>query len=167
MFALIIVVLSGCQGPTDWYKQGMELYRQQKYVAAIEMFDRAIEGNRAHYDACVGKGDSLFYLERYFEAVQSFKQAPWSRIASHKEAREAVDKAIEEDEADASLWTLKGDFLREKSGQDEALQCYDKALLLNPKSVEAWSGKYYSLRDASRSDEAERWRQAGIDAGVL
>jgi tetratricopeptide (TPR) repeat protein len=167
-FALIAsVLLSGCQGTVDWYERGMQYYRQEQFEKALAMFDKAIEENHANYAALLARGDALFNLQSYLEAVRSFEQAPWSQVGSHKEAREAVDKALEANQSDASLWTLKGDFLRQRSGQDPALFCYERALQINPKSYGAWSGKYYSLRNAGRLQEAEAWRNMGIDAGVL
>lgn len=164
---VLILYLTGCQGQTDWYRQGMEYLRQEKYEKALSMFDKAIAENGANYDAWLARGDALFYLDRYFDSVRSFEQAPWSKIGSHKEAKEAVDKALEADPGDASLWALKGDYLRQKSGQAEALACYEKALEINPKNFSAWWGKYYSLVEEGRLQEAEVWRNQGIDAGVL
>lgn len=167
-FTLIALLLvTGCQGTTDWYKRGMEYYRQEKYVQALAMFDKAVAESSANYGAWLARGDTLFFLDRYLDAVRSFEQAPWSQVSSHKEAREAVEKALEADPNDASLWTLKGDFLREKSGQEQAIACYERAIQINPKNYGAWAGKYYSLRNEGRLQEAEAWRNQGIEAGVL
>lgn len=161
------LLLAGCQGRPDYYKEGMKYYKVGEYTQALEMFDKALASNRAHYDAWLARGDTLFYMQRYPEAVESFRQATWAQVGSHREAREALDKAIEMNPDDAGLWVMKGDFLRQKSGQAEALAAYEKALQINPRSYGAWSGKYYSLRNDGRLEEAEQWRNAGIEAGVL
>lgn len=164
---LLMVAAYGCGG-TDYYKEGQRLLQEGSYEEAMAMFDEVLATNGSNSNAWLGRGDCLYYMGKYREAVDSFVQALWEQAGSHPEMRDALEKALIEHPDDDNLWTLKGDYLRQKTQSgDDAVQCYMRAIEINPRNGSAWYGVYYVLDDTGQREAAEAWRLKGIQAGIF
>ena len=102
----------------------------------IVCFDKAIEINPKYADAWDMKGDYLYKIGRYQEAVN------------------CCDKILEINPKYAGAWINKGNALSDLGRYEEAIRCYDKALEINPKFTEAWINKGDSLKNLKRYKEA-------------
>jgi len=58
-----------------WYRQGKKQNDEKQYEQAIASFDRAIQRESNAYEALYGKGNALFYLKRYEEAIDCYERA--------------------------------------------------------------------------------------------
>lgn len=158
-----LVLVAGC-APTDWVKQGNQMLAKNSYKAAVQDYNQAIKNNPNNSRALIGRGDALFYLKAYREALASYLEADWNVVVRHKEMLETLDRAIAEDTGNSDLYRIKGDVLRIKGPQRLAIEYYDKALALNPNNQDAWIGKYNSLIAGGLYKEAEEQRMKGMNA---
>jgi tetratricopeptide (TPR) repeat protein len=163
VISLALVLVSGCS-PPDWVIQGDRMLAKSKYKAAVLAYNQAIKNNANNSLALIGKGDALFYLKAYREALASYLEADWNVVVKHKEMLETLDRAIAEDPANSDLYRIKGDVLRVKGPQRLAIEYYDKALALNPLNQDAWIGRYNSLIAGGLYKEAEEQRMKGMNA---
>lgn len=99
----------------DDMDNGTELLQQNRYAAAIDMFDRAIDRNGELTLAWTGKGLSLLYLGRYEEALDQYEQAL------------AIDPAL------SIAWYGRGVSLVKLGRYRDALTCFDHILQLHPR----------------------------------
>jgi tetratricopeptide (TPR) repeat protein len=136
-------------------KAGWELLEADNPQAALDTFDRALEGEENLYRAWVGRGDSLVHLNRLEEGIAAYDRAlaikpDYSTAWSHKgdvlydlqridEALSSWEKALEIEPNDAQTWTNKGIALGLKLGRwEEAIVCWQKALELDPSDSDTW-----------------------------
>ncbi|MGB7060457.1 MAG: tetratricopeptide repeat protein [Geitlerinemataceae cyanobacterium] len=136
-------------------KAGWELLEAENPQAALDTFDRALEGEENLYRAWVGRGDSLVHLNRLEEGIVAYDRAlaikpDYSKAWSHKgdvlfdlqrieEALDCWEKALELEPNDAQTWTNKGIALGLKLKRpEEAIVCWQKALELDPSDSETW-----------------------------
>jgi tetratricopeptide (TPR) repeat protein len=131
------------------------------------------------------KGNALFDLKRYEEALEAYEKAielnpedaadAWNgkgsaleALGRYEEALEAYEKAIElnpEDAADA--WYDKGDALFDLKRYDEALEAYEKAIELNLEdAADAWYDKGNALYNLKRYDEALEAYEKAIELNL-
>jgi superkiller protein 3 len=127
-----------------WYNTGLgisHLGRLENNPAlfrrAIECYDNALEIRENYPEALNNKGNALYYLARYTEAIEYFERA-----------LELTDKRAPE------AWNNKGNALAELHRYQEAIECYDHALLLRPDYPEAWNNKGNTLTKFGRHEEA-------------
>ena len=165
--SLLLLVSYGCRSTTDWYAKGAAEMNRRRYEQAINYFDKAIKLNPTYSEALVAKGDCLYSLERYDEAVICYGKANWNLVKNHKDAFESYQKTLEKNPDNPDLLAAVGDFLQEQRKFDEAIKSYDKAILINPRNFRAWSGKYWSLYFSGRREEAARWMLEGQQGGVF
>ena len=87
---------------------------------------------------------------------------------SLEESLQAVDKAIELDPENATLWAYKasglnlaGVITQNQSRFDESLQSYDRAIQIDPESARAWIGRGNALLSLEKySDSKEAYERA-------
>ncbi|KPJ58283.1 MAG: hypothetical protein AMS15_08795 [Planctomycetes bacterium DG_23] len=127
-----------------WYDTGLgiahlgrlennpELFKQ-----AIQCYDNALEIRENYPEALNNKGNALYFLARYQEAIAYF------------------DRALElTDNRAPEAWNNKGNALAELGRCEEAIECYDYALQLRPDYPEAWNNKGNTLTKFGRHEEA-------------
>ncbi len=83
-----------------------------------------------------GKGDALYYQEKYDQAIQYY------------------DKALAIDPNDTYALSSKGYALDGLGKYEEAIQYYDKALAIDPNDANALNGKGYALGNSGNYTEA-------------
>jgi tetratricopeptide (TPR) repeat protein len=136
-------------------KAGWELLEADNPQAALDTFDRALEGEENLYRAWVGRGDSLVHLHRLEEGIAAYDRAlaiqpDYSTAWSHKgdvlydlqridEALDCWKQALELEPNDTQTWTNQGIALGLKLGRwEEAITCWQKALKLDPSDSDTW-----------------------------
>ncbi len=124
-------------------------FHLERYTAALDFYDRALELNTSDLDALYFKGQTLYGLQRFEEALAVF-QAALARKASfapyhafcgyalyqlqrYEEALNALDNAIALDD-DATFYNAEGNILYTLGRYTEALKMYDKAIGLVPEN---------------------------------
>ncbi|MGC1120229.1 MAG: tetratricopeptide repeat protein, partial [Candidatus Methanofastidiosia archaeon] len=131
---------------------------------------RALEINPKNEDAWNNKGDSLYEMEKYEEALECYSRAleinpknedAWNnkgnslyKMEKYQEALECHKRALEINPKNEDAWIYKGNSLDELEENEEALECYDKALGLNPTNIETWINKGNILYKMGRHEEA-------------
>jgi len=127
-----------------WYDTGLgiaHLGRLQNvpelFQQAVQCYENALEIRENYPEAWNSKGNALFYLARYEEAIQSFDEA---LKLTHNRAPEA--------------WNNKGNTLAELGRYEEAIECYDESLSLRGDYPEAWNNKGNALYYLARYEKA-------------
>jgi len=87
-------------------------------------------------DAWFNKGNELYNLCRYQEAIDAYNKAL------------AIDPNYKE------AWCLNGIALHKLSRYQEAISAYNKAIAIDPNFANAWCSKGYSLVDLGKYQEA-------------
>jgi len=91
-----------------------------------------------HKEAWYDKGNALYNLNRYEEAIECYEKA----LKTKPEYKEA--------------WYEKGNALHSLNRYEEAIECFEKALEIYSEYEEAWAMKGLSLQDLHRYDEANQ-----------
>ena len=122
-----------------------EVIRQKgRHEESLKWYDAVLKLDRKYTRAYAGKGDALFYLKRYDEAVANLKKA----------------LSLEPNMPQAALiHTLIGEALEKLGRFDGAKQHYEYALQINPALDRAHSSLLGMLFDQRRDAEAERHLQ--------
>ena len=123
-----------------------EVVRQQgRHEESLGWYDLVLERDRGYTRAYAGKGDALFYLERYAEAVVSLKKA----------------LSLEPGMPQASLiHVLIGDAAQNLGRLEEAEEHYQLALRIDPGLQRARDGLTRLLFERQRPEELERYLKA-------
>ena len=116
------------------------------------------------------KGNSLFLLGRYQEALDAYGKAlsidpdrvnvscnvgnMLGRLGRYQEALNTYDKALSIDPGSVCAWAGKGDILGNLGRNKDALEAYDNALSLDPASVYAWTWKGATLNKLYKFQDA-------------
>jgi tetratricopeptide (TPR) repeat protein len=109
-----------------------QVYEPDKYVRALEEFDKCLEINPNDADIWSYKGSALYTLGRYEEALEAF------------------DKSLEINPKNENVWSFKGSTLYMLDRPEKALKALDKALQSNPNRPEAWFNKGSILFELGR-----------------
>ncbi len=115
------------------------------------------------------RGNELFELGRYKEAIVSYDQAieikPDYREAwynqgvalvnsgRYEEAITSFDRAIEINPDNYKYWSSRGIALGKLGRYEEAIASYDQAIRINPDYPEVWHSRGIALRDLGRYPE--------------
>jgi tetratricopeptide (TPR) repeat protein len=109
-----------------------QVYEPDRYVRALEEFDKSLEINPNDADIWSYKGSALYILGRYEEALDSF------------------DKSLVINPKNENVWSFKGSTLYMLDRPEKALKAFDKALQKNPNKLEAWFNKGSILFELGR-----------------
>ena len=122
-----------------------EVIRQQgRHEESLEWYDAVIKRDREYERAYAGKGDALFYLERYEEAIVSLKKALFLQPGMPQ----------------ANLiHTLVGEAAQKAGRPEEAIEHYRHALRIDPELGRAHTGLLSLLLEQQRHEEVERHLQ--------
>lgn len=109
-----------------------QVYEPDKYVRALEEFNKSLEINPENADIWSYKGSALYILGRYEEALGAF------------------DKSLQINPKNENVWSFKGSTLYMLNKPEKALKAFDKALQKNPNKLEAWFNKGSVLFELGR-----------------
>lgn len=142
----------------------------RKSVSAPGVFDHAARMSLSAAAALGARGDVLWRLGRYAEAVAAYNHALqvnpnspaiWYHAAlalfhlgRRTEAYSACDKALQLDSNNSLLWSAKGALLYWGRRYTEAVHAYDQALRLNSINIHALNGRAMALWAQRRYAEA-------------
>ena len=109
-----------------------------------------------------GKGDALYYQEKYDQAIQYYDKAlaidpndtyalsskgyALDGLGKYEEAIQYYDKALAIDPNDSNALNGKGYALDGLGNYTESIQYYDKALAIDPNDANALNGKNLTLK---------------------
>ncbi len=132
------------------------------YPAAIELFDRAIVADATLAAAYVNRGNSLFALQRFDDAIQSHQHAltlsadlmsarinlssALQAVGRLDEAVLELERALETQADSPEIYNNLGNLYKEQGRLQDAIACYSDALRLNPMSPQAASNRLAALK---------------------
>jgi tetratricopeptide (TPR) repeat protein len=145
------------QDPNDLIQDAVESLKTADYNNTIEYSDKAIKINPRFALAYNVKGQALFNLKQYQEALACYEKALGLRpkyieamnnkglvltaIGNYSKAIECFNQSIDLNPNDASIWNYKGLSFHALEKYEEAIECFDRAISLNPSYTEALNNK--------------------------
>lgn len=162
--------------------KGMVAYDKQNYQEAIQWMDEALAANADNGIALAYKGASLLELERLNEADAALSRAAeliddvntTTRAWVHSNrffaliglgdtitAMQEIDKAIADDNRQASYYRNRGAIRSEQGDLEGAIADYDKSLELNPDNAQV-----RAMRDET-AEYLKSYNQAVAQAGKV
>lgn len=131
-------------------KRGHALHKTTEYVEAISEFEAVTKLDPANAEACAWRGSSLFYLDRYQEAVEAFQLS--------------IDLYAAEGGGDLGMvYAELGESFRELGKYRESKTTFKQAL--NLKGDDAWVLSRYgdTLRMLDKLDESEDMLRKSVE----
>ncbi|HLO48418.1 MAG TPA: tetratricopeptide repeat protein [Kamptonema sp.] len=126
--------------------------------------------NSANATQLHSRGNTLYNLNRYEEALAAYNQAiniraddaaVWKdkakalyELKKYSESRAACDKAIQLNPDYLEAWTARGYALDKLQQDREAIASFEKALEIQPNYPEAWKGRGDALLNLQRYEDA-------------
>lgn len=156
----------------DIYEKGLAALITNNYEEALDYFNQLIEIDSMNYEAHLHRGDALFYLGEYMEAIEAYAVIPrgdnemytaallnkglsYSVLGMFEKSIECYDEILETlDPADVGALTNKGVALDQLGRHEKARECYDQALSLDQNNPVIWNNKGNSLRESGEPDKA-------------
>jgi len=126
----------GLEGHFAWMERGDDLFQQQRYLAAVECYDKVVQLKPDEYLAWFKRGISLDNLKRYSAAVESY------------------DRVLALQADDYLAWFKRGRAMESLGHSDEAIASYDKVIELQPDNYWAWHDRGKVMEAAQRYEEA-------------
>jgi tetratricopeptide (TPR) repeat protein len=114
-----------------FYSKGMAYYYQQKYVEALDLFDKSISANKRFTNAMAAKAVTLTAIGIVLYLLKLFTIF----LGNFKEALTWIDRGIAIQPV-ALLYLTKGDIVRGQGKLGEAEQLYDMAINCDPNDSE-------------------------------
>ncbi|MFB3765081.1 MAG: zinc metalloprotease HtpX [Methanotrichaceae archaeon] len=151
------------QSAEAWYNKGRVLYVKGKYDDAIQAYNKAIEIRPKDAEVWYNKGMALRLLGRVTEADAIFAQAKRDLnnkgnslfdLEKYAEAINAYDLALTADPKYVNAWLNKGTAFFKLSRYDEAITAFDLVIKMNPKNADAWNRKGVVFKKMGRKVEA-------------
>jgi serine/threonine protein kinase len=121
--------------PIYYWSQGQR-WLVKEPEEALAKFQQAIDLQPKNVQAWQGRGDALYYLERFPEALAAY------------------DEALQLDPQDAATWKSRGDALYRLERFPAALVSYEKSLQLGANNTETWNRKGRALYKLEKYSEA-------------
>ena len=147
-----------------------------QFGSALDSLDIAIDFNSNNSADWMSRGELLYALERYQEALDSFSKAIDLRkkqnlsssallynnrsfikleLGQYKFALEDVEMAISIDSNYTPAWNNKGLILETVGRNEEALDAYNKATELDYNDYNVWTNRAFVLYKLERYEEAK------------
>jgi tetratricopeptide (TPR) repeat protein len=152
------------------FLEGWKLLAARKNLKALELFDTLLAENESNVNAWYSRGNSLYELGRYEEAIASYDRAisikpdyygAWYNrgislyeLGIYEEAIANYDRTISIKPDDPQAWHNRGISLRRLGKYEEAIASYDRAVSINPDDHQAWYSRGNSLYELGKYEEA-------------
>ena len=147
-----------------WYNKGLALGNQGKYDEAIQVYNRAIEIDPKDADVCYNKGMALRLLGRTTKADATLAHAKRKLnskgndlfdLEKYAEAIKAYDIALAADPKYVNAWINKGTAFFRLDRYDEAIAAFNQVIKMDPKHADAWHRKGVVLKKMGRKVAAD------------
>jgi serine/threonine protein kinase/predicted TPR repeat methyltransferase len=130
--------------PLYYFYQGKQLLREQPQIA-LTHFESAIDLQPQSAQSWKGRGDALYHLGRFPEALSAY------------------DEAIQLKLNQSEVWQRKGEVLYYLEHFSEALTAFEHALQLDPKNIETLNYKGKTLSKLERYQAALVVQEAALN----
>src|SRR5215212_5814624 len=156
-------------------QDAMEYFKKGDYINAAEYSEKAIAINPRIALAYDTKGQALFNLKKYNDALTCYEKAIELRpiyiealynkgltlaaIGNHDKAIESFNQSIELNPNDADIWNSKGLSFNAVGQYNEAIDCFDRAIKLNPSHNEALNNKDIAISNLRRQQQQQQEQQ--------
>lgn len=146
-----------------WFNKGLALGYQGKYDEAIQAYNRSIEIDPEDADVCYNKGMALRLLGRNTKADATLAHAKKKLnskgndlfdLEKYSEAIKAYDIALAADPKYMNAWINKGTAFFRLDRYDEAIEVFNQIIEIDPKHADAWHRKEVVLKKMGRKVEA-------------
>lgn len=146
-----------------------EQYEYERYDAALEYFDEALDIEPQNETAWCGKALTYVQLGQKEEAIKCLDimldkssnndclnvvAFAYSSLEQYNKSIIAYDKILENDPKNEDAWRFKGCNLDEIGNYEEAIECFDNSLSINPNNAFTWEFKGNSLSSIGKYKEA-------------
>jgi len=128
-----------------WYFTGLINQKQDKNEAAVDAYEFCIAINEHNTMGHLGKGNCLMELDRFEEAIESFKLS------------------MDNDESDAEVFCNVAECYENLKDDNAAKYYYLKSIKINPNISDAYFGLGTVYKRALQWKEAERYFLKSID----
>lgn len=173
--------VNAAQKHTSLYNQGLRLIEAERYMDAVECFDRAIEIQTLEIqtseiqtddDAAIWyhRGAALRQAEQYEAAIASFAHAltldpyhdkawleqgcAFAALKRHEAAISCYDMALALHSENAFGWNMRGVSLHKLDRLEDAIASYERAVAVNPDFLIPWHNRGDVLNQLKRYQEA-------------
>ena len=149
------------QDPYESIQDATEFLKKGDYSSAVQYSDKALAINPSISVAYSIKGQALYSLKKYDEAlvcynkalelrpkyleVLNYKAITLNDLGKYEEAIESLNQSTELNPNDAIIWNNKGLAFNQVGKYNDAIECFDKAIKLNPTYTEALKNEHTAL----------------------
>jgi tetratricopeptide (TPR) repeat protein len=149
--------------------EGISLLGEEKYEEAINLFNKAVDVRPYLYEAWYYRGNALYNLGRYEEAIASYEHVAiksylyetWYYrgnalyiLGRYKEAIASYEQSVAIKPYLYEAWYYRGDCLNNLDQQEKAIASYNRALAIKPDYLDAYFHRGDSLYILGRYEEA-------------
>ena len=149
---VLMLAVTGCSGnksASDYYKEGMKQYKEQKYEEASESLKEAVTKNPNKAEYYIDYGMTLIQCENYEEALIQFDKAILDKDnqivrENNKDYKSAIKqfkkalKITERSELDVDILYYLGDAQTKTLDQEGAIATYTKIIEKEAKQSDAY-----------------------------
>jgi serine/threonine protein kinase len=162
----------------NYYNQGNQFIKEDKYEEAIAAFDRALEIQPNFAEAWTNRGFALGKTQRFLEKFASCAQATrvqpdfaeaWNcrglarfDLQQYESALEEYDRAIAVEPKFPLAWFNKGQVLVQLGRNEEAIAATQRVIALKPDFALAWTQMCRALYQLQRFGEAKDYCQESL-----
>lgn len=119
-----------------WFERADDLFQQQRYLKAIECYDKVIQFSPNDYLAWFKRGIAFENLHNYEDAAASYQ------------------RVIEIQPDDYLAWFKRGKALEQLKRYPEALSAYEKVIQIQPDNYWAWHDRGKVLEESRQFEAA-------------
>jgi tetratricopeptide (TPR) repeat protein len=158
-------------------QDAVESLKRGEYNNTIEYSDKAIKINPSFALAYNIKGQALFNLKNYQEALSCYEKALELRpkyieainykglvlaeMGEYSKAIECFSQSIDLNRTDASIWNYKGLAFHALEKYKQAIESFDTAISLNPSYTEAKNNKESSTNELNKKTPKQEPGRSG------